>query len=234
MNGKGFSGLAIIGVGLVVVIGVIVLALGSMGFVPGVSDLMGTNQPRDLGVSYSQIDYASGLAKVPGASVNNPEFLCLACSYTSTGSVQVNTSFTQEEFTAMMNARNNEVGPLKEVQVKFNSDGTMEATGMIDTKGIDGVPEINGPIYAKGKINKTSSREVTVDLESAEFGRIGVPSDQLPEAEKAVNDAIKQAFTNNPGLSVESIQIVDGAINFQGTLPKDVTGNPNTQLIGLN
>lgn len=217
----------VLAIGVIGIIVVAVLVLGYFGFVPGVSDLMGTNQPRNLGVTYGETNYASGIAKVPGAVVNNPEFLCVGCSYTSSGSVPVNESFTQEEFTAMFNKRNETKGPIKDAQFKFNADGTMEASAMIDH------PQIKGPIYVKGSIEDFSSKDVDFDLDYVEFGRVGVPEDQMPQAEQIVEDAISQTFNNNPGLSITNIEIKDGQIIFDGTLPKEVTGNPNTTIAGL-
>lgn len=46
----------ILAVGFIGIIVVAVLVLGYFGFVPGVSDLMGTNKPRNLGVSYSEVN----------------------------------------------------------------------------------------------------------------------------------------------------------------------------------
>ena len=120
-----------VGIGIIAIIVIAILVVGYLGFIPGVSDLMGTNKPRDLGVKYSEANYASGLAKVPGAQVINPEYLCVTCAYTSTGSIPVKTSFSNEEFTSMINKRNSKVGPLREGQFKFNADGTVEASGLI-------------------------------------------------------------------------------------------------------
>lgn len=206
------------------IIGLILLAglvLGYLGFVPILSDLMGTNKPRDLGVSYSEVNYASGLDKVPGVIVLNPEYLCVTCSYTSTGSVAVNTNFTQEEFTAMMNKRNSQVGPLRDAQFKFNSDGTVEATGLL----ID--PRITGPVYVKGTIDSASGRSASLKVDYAEIGRIPLTGDQAVVAQQLANDTIQKTFSQNPGLSITSISIEEGKINFNGTLPKEVKGNPN-------
>jgi hypothetical protein len=221
----GVIGIFVIGI-IAVIIGV--LALGYLGFIPGLSDIMGTNKPRDLGVTYSEANYASGIAKVPGAVVINPEYLCVGCSYKSSGSVTIDTSFTEEEFTAMFNKRNETKGPIQDAQFKFNADGSMEASAMIDH------PQIKGPIYIKGEITGYTSRGLEFDLEEVEFGRAQIPQDQIPEAEKIVEDAIDQTFANNPGLSITKIAIEDGEIVFDGTLPKEVTGDPNTVIAGLN
>jgi hypothetical protein len=219
----GFLDLIKIGaVSFVVLIVIVVAILGYTGFVPGLSDLMGTNKPRDLGVSFSQADYASGLAKVPGVIVENPQYLCVVCEYTSTGSITVDETFSQEEFTAMFNKRNSELGPIQDAQFKFNEDGTLEASAMINH------PKLSGPIYAKGNVTKTSSRGVKIDLDYAEFGRVGIPEDQMPLVDDIISTAIQQTFDSNPGLSIESIEIVEGGVNFKGTLPETTIGNPNT------
>jgi len=212
----------IVGIGIVAIIVMAILVVGYLGFVPGVSDIMGTNKPRDLGVvKFSEANYASGLAKVPGASVLNPEYLCVTCAYTSTGSVPVNTAFSEEEFTSMINKRNSTVGPLRDSQFKFNPDGTVEASGLL----ID--PRITGPIYIKARIDSASGRSGTLVVDYAEMGRLPLPPDQLKIAQDIVNDSVRDTFTNNPGLSVNSISIADGKINFDGTLPKDAVGNPS-------
>lgn len=235
MNRKGYNILAVVGiiVGVLVISGVI--ALGSTGFVPIVSDLMGTSKPRDLGVTFSEANYASGIAKVQGAKVLNPEYLCIGCEYTSNGSVPTKATFTASEFTAMLNKRNDgTIGPASDIQIKFNSDGTIETSAMVDTTGMEGVPEIKGPMYAKGKIDSFTSKSITLDLESAEFGRVGVPSDQMPQVEQEVNNALKKVFEQNPGLSINDIKVTESGVVFDGTLPENVEGNPSTELIKIN
>lgn len=227
--------LAIVGVVVFVLIIGVVLALGSTGLVPIISDLMGTSKPRDLGVTFSETNYASGLAKVPGAKVLNPEYLCIGCEYTSSGQVPTKDTFTAEEFSSMLNKRNDgTIGPASDIQIKFNPDGTIETSAMVDTTGMEGVPEIKGPIYAKGKIGSFTSKSLTVDLESAEFGRVGIPSDQLPQVEQEVNNALKKVFEQNPGLSINDIEVTEKGVVFDGTLPESVEGNPNTELIKIN
>jgi hypothetical protein len=182
---------------------------------------MGANKGRDLGVKYSKADYASGLAKVPGATVLNPEALCVTCNYTSSGSVPVNTSFSQEEFTAMMNERNSTKGPLKDAQFKFNSDGTVEASGTITD------PRVSGPIYLKAKIDEAIGKSAKLSVDYAEVKNIPIPTDQLKMVEDIANQAIADTFAKNPGLNIKNIKIINGHLVFEGDLPKDVVGDPN-------
>jgi hypothetical protein len=222
------SAIKIIGIGIIGLVLLGVIVLGYLGFVPGVSDLMGTNKPKDLGVSFSETNYASGMAKVPGAIVLNPEYLCANCAYTSTGSVAVNTNFTQEEFSAMINKRNSTIGPLRDAQFKFNADGTVEASGKI----VD--PRITGPVYVKGKIDFANGRSAALKLDLAQIGNIPLPADQAKIAQDIANDTIQKTFAQNPGLSITSITIEEGKVNFDGTLPKDVSGDPNVVPVQYN
>ncbi len=204
--------------GLIAVIIIAVLAAGYFGFVPGVSDAMGTNKPRDLGVSYSQADYASGVAKVPGLELTRVEGACVTCNYLSEGSVAVKDSFTEAEFTAMMNAQNNSKGPLRETQFKFNADGSVEASGLI----VD--PQLNGAVYMKGKIISAEGKNVVIDVDYAELGRLPLPDDQKKIAEDYAKQAIESYFNKNPGTSINSLSVSEGSIVFDGTLPQKVTG----------
>jgi hypothetical protein len=235
MNNRGFNLVIAIAIVIVALVVIGVVVAGSTGLVPIVSDLMGTNKPRELGVSFSETNYASGLSKVPGASVTNPQYLCIGCEYTSSGQVPTKTTFTAEEFSAMLNKRNDgTIGPVSDIEIKFNEDGTVETSAMVDTTGIEGVPELKGPIYAKGKIDSFTSKSLEIDLESAEFGRVGIPADQNPQVEDAVNEALKKAFEQNPGLSINNIEVTSEGLVFDGTLPESVEGNPNTELLEIN
>jgi hypothetical protein len=215
----GLMGLGVIGVLGVGILGILIL--GYLGFIPGLSDLMGANKAKDLGVKYSTVDYASGLAKVPGATVLNPEDLCVICEYTSSGSVPVNTSFSQEEFTAMMNARNSTKGPLKDAQFKFNADGTVEASGKITD------PRVSGPVYLKAKIDQAAGKSAKLSVDYAELKNVPIPTDQLKLVEDIANKAIADTFAKNPGLNIKNIKIINGHLVFEGDLPKEVVGNPN-------
>ena len=203
---------------LIIPIVIIILVVGYLGFIPGLSDAMGTSKPRNLGVSYSQSDYASGLAKVPGMQVTNVSGVCLTCNYTSTGSIPVKTAFTQEEFTAQMNEENNANGPVKNTQFKFNADGTIEMSGLI----VD--PKLTGAVYVKGKIVSASGKSVVIKVDSAELGRLPLPDEQKKIAEDYVSQAVASYFSKNPGSNIISLKVSEGKLEFDGSLPASVVG----------
>jgi hypothetical protein len=198
-----------------------VLGAGTTGLVPVVSDLLGTSRPRDLGVRYTQADYESGLAKIPEHRVTNPEYMCITCDYESRGSVPADDTFTQEEFTAQMNVLNSRKGPLDDIQVRFNDDGTVETSSIVDHS------LFTGPVYARGRVVDYSSRAVVVAAEKAEVGRVGLDESQTEDATQLMNGLLSDFFVRNPGLSVESLDVESGGVRFKGTFPEEMVGDPN-------
>ncbi len=211
-----------IGVVAIILVVVAVLVLGATGFVPGVSDIMGTSKPRDLGVKYSDADYNSLLEKLPGMTVEGMEDICIGCPHKVSGSVPAEAEVSQEEFSALLNKGNKKSGIVKDIQVRFNSDGTVEASG----KALDS--RLSGPIYAKAKPVVCGPRCLTFEMDSAEAGRLGVSGEQLEIARGALDEVSQGFFDRNPGLTIESLSIEGGKMNFKGTVPEKVEGIPGS------
>jgi|GEM_PF-1295298 len=215
----------VVAIGAIGVIGIllVILIVGYLGFMPGVSDIMGTNKPKDLGVKYSSADLASGLAKLDGTQVLSESSLCITCPYNSTGSIPVDSSYTSAEFTAHLNEISSDKGPLKNTQVKFNNDGTFEATGLISD------PKFTNAFYIKGTIAEGSGKTIKLDLSDSSVGNLGLPADQAVKAEEVVNSAVQDFINKNPGMNVESISIEDGELKYKGTMPAQISGDPNAE-----
>lgn len=194
------------------------VVIGLLGIVPVWSDVLMARSAKDLGVKYSEADYASGIAKIPGHRIIRPEGACLNCSYGSSGTVFVDTSFTQEEFTAQLNKLNSENGPARDIQIKFNNFGIVEFSCFAKD------PRLNAPIYARGEIISYEPKNVKVEIEYLEVGRIGIPYGM---AQVPANDAIEAFIGKNPGLSVERLIVTNGTIYFRGTFPQEIVGETN-------
>ncbi len=191
--------------------------VGRLGIVPVLSDVLGARSPKDLGVKYAESDYASGLAKIPGHRIKSPEGACLTCNYNSTGTLAVDNTFTQEEFSAQLNKLNSKNGPARDIQIKFGKNGTMELSCFVKD------PRVNAPIYAKGKIDSVSPKKVRVLVEYLEIGRISLP---FALAQEPANEAVQEFFRKNPGLSAQGIEVQEGTIRFKGTFPQEILGEP--------
>lgn len=191
------------------------------GFVPGVSSLLGTARPRDLGVRYTEADYESGLAKIPDHTAINPEYMCFTCGYRSSGSVPADATFTQEEFTAQVNVLNAEKGPVSDAQVRFNDDGSVETSALVEY----GPAKV--PVYVKGAVADFGTRAVDMEITEADIEGVGLTGDQTQQATTLTNRFVRDFFQRNPGLSVEDLSVGSGGIDFKGTFPEEMEGDPN-------
>jgi hypothetical protein len=205
--------------GVVAVLGVV--GAGAAGVVPGLSSLMGTARPRDLGVRYTQADYENGLAKIPGHTVSNPEYMCVTCDYRSSGSVPAEATFTQEEFTAQLDTLNSKKGPVKDWQVRFNDDGSVESSALVE------YDMLRVPVYVKGRVDDYDTRRVDLNVENVEVDGIGLSRSRTQEATDLANEFVQDFFVRNPGLNVEQLDVGSGAVYFKGTFPEAMEGDPN-------
>jgi hypothetical protein len=227
--------LSIIG-GLLIII---ILVLGYFGFVPGVSALFGSSQPKDLGIKYTAQDLTNAYAKTAGnfhelSSTKNP-----LDSLSFSGTKKMDSTLTNQELTALANSGKWIYRPTKDVQIRINPDGTAEASGILvkdnllkaaqaygyngdDIKKVqDAISVIPGDprFYVKGKASIIDNK-VNMDLEQAEIGRIDAKnyiSDGMAES------IIEQGINHVPGADIKSATFVDGQLKLDATLPSDIS-----------
>ena len=219
---------------IILVIAVIVVLVGGyLGFIPGVSGLFGSDQPRDLGATYTEADLASGQAKLNQQLVDlngraAREVLTAALPVAS------DARLTGKEFAAHLEA----VHPISNVQLIFNSDNTFEASGRIDKERISAYAQLLGltgdteaqvmdavnkylpgsPVFYIKGTGKIINNEPTLSWTQAEVGRLPVPTDRAAEALVAY---AKLAEERVPGLKIDNFSIQDGQLVFKGTLPRE-------------
>lgn len=218
---------------LLVIIILVVGLVGYAGFVPGVSDIIGTNKPRDLKIEITEADGDSAQAKL-GQSFADPSDDPHQ-QLVDAGGTPVNTRLTQEEFSAHIE----KLHPVSDVQIKFDGD-TFEISGRIDkdripafarTIGVDdgksnqeilNIVEQYIPVspvfYAKGT-GVLENNVADVSFEKAELGRVPVPSN---EASSALEEYISVVLNYVPGFSADYIAVEDGELIFQGSAARVV------------
>lgn len=183
-----------------IVLGCIVVVLiligGYFGFIPGVSALFGSNKPRDLGVQYTEADRASARAKSQVVYTELPANTPDEQSIVRAGSRPVNITLTSAEVTALMNNRPFKYWPYKNVQIKFNSDGSAEVSGQLIKSRLAGYCASIGvnksvadkvikylpsdPVfYVKGKGSLTDNKVSLLDPSKVEVGRLSIPVDLI-------------------------------------------------------
>jgi len=226
---------------LFIVLIIVVLAGGYFGLIPGVSKLFGSDKPRDLGVQGSDADYASASAKgiqfvaLQKDSVSRP-----AETRKITGSKAVSTSFTAQELTALMNKKPTWIyNPVSDVQFKFNPDGTGEVSGILRIDRLTRYAQASGmsqqevqkvldylkitnanpAFYLKGSVSVVDGT-MNLDAQRVEVGRFPVPLSIIADNKGRVISFVENKIFQIPGLSVKSLRIEQGQLQFEGTLPE--------------
>lgn len=202
---------------------------GYFGFVPGVSALFGSDQPRDLGATHTPADLETANQKfrqqiVPPEADPNAQLRAAEI-------MSVDATLTPAEFAAHLEAMH----PVSDVQLKLDPNGTFEASGRIVTSRIPAfartvgfgeadIPKVmtsinrftlgDPPFYLKGRGQITADR-ATAAFEKIELGRF--------DGTTWLNDPIIQyaadLLDQVPGLEVESLTVENGNIRFKGTTP---------------
>ena len=116
---------------IVSIVAVIVIAvavfLGYLGYFKPVSKVLGTDKPKDLGVTYSEADLASVRGKL-GLKLNDSP----AGSLTKyEGQREIEESFNSAELTALVNGSRWSYTPIENVQIKIGDNGFAESSGIL-------------------------------------------------------------------------------------------------------
>lgn len=212
----------------------IVGILGYAGIIPGVAAIFGANKPRDLGALHTAQDLVSGQAKLQQTFVK-PSGTLTVKTILNTGASTINANLTEQEWAAHVEAMH----PVKNLQVKFHTDGTFEASGRVDKSRIFDTVKLLGyanisetevlnnvekyfpgdaVFYMKGAGEMVNDK-AAVTLERFELGRLpigkGTISGTMESYAKLMADTI-------PGLAVKMMEVRNGQLHFEGTAPKQV------------
>ena len=200
---------------LLIIFVLLVLGAGMTGFVPVVSDILGTNAPRDLGVKVTQADYDSALAatgfKLDSSAGYGPD-----THITYSGQKAVSVGLTDAQLSALIDFDHATQYPVRNAQVKIHADGTLEAAAYIKVDSYKGY-SVNNAVYVKGSFDVLPGGQIKLHPAEVQVGRAPVPlvESGVAAAEQEVNSKIASI----PGLSIQSITYEEGKVNFKGTIP---------------
>lgn len=225
----------------VIIVLIPILILGWMGLVPGLSDLMGSSKPKDLGVHYNQTDYNSYKQKtnielkpynLAPVSVFNSNEKTLLASPVKTNIL----TLSESELTAALNNLGLYWLPVKNIQTKIN-EGSLEISGSLDSSKINSFKtylnrngNINSdasnsidwarrfsndaPIYLKASASITDNI-LKFNLDQAQIGRLNIPLGELG-----------QSLADSPYINVgainfdaKQVKLTNGRLEFIGTYP---------------
>jgi hypothetical protein len=210
-------------IAVIVVILVItsVIAASGIFYVPGFSDALGTNKPRDLGVKADPAKFNALLAR-ENVKLDGP-----ASNYDLTANIKygqaqpMDATVSSEELTSMMQATNNAKGPLKNMQIKLGNNNQMEMSADADLQKF-GYP-VQGPIYLKGTFEKSGSGSVKIVLNEGSLGLIPVPESVLQQGGGGVEQIINHQLATMPGLRIDNLEIQNGQLHYSGAFPQTAT-----------
>lgn len=215
--------------------------LAYFGFVPGVSDKM--VKRVDLGVENDPQLNLNLMEKV-GLEYNiSNNDLPTDKDLVYEGSLEVETSVTSEDVTSQLNtvkAESNKI-PFSNVQVRFNNDGTAEASFNLNIettvqaardmgyseediekgKKYLGVLAKDVYIYAKVEFGMADN-DLSVIPHTLRIQNFNVPSAITKMVADMGSIAIEDRLNQVPNLNVESLKQEGSKLHFKGTVPKSV------------
>ncbi|MFA4827305.1 MAG: hypothetical protein WC596_03615 [Candidatus Shapirobacteria bacterium] len=216
-----------------------ILFVGYLGFIPRISSILGSNQPRDLGVKATSADLDSvnrqnGIAYQKLAD-NSPSSILYS------GQKDVSVSLTSPEITALANSPKWKYYLVKDVQIKINPDGSGEVSGILLLDRLPGYLEAAGlsselaktaadalhlqgnpPFYFKGMVTVTDN-QITLNTQKIEIGRVPIPSKFIIDNQFYLVELANARRQSVPGLNIKSLNLSDGKFNFIGTIPQTIS-----------
>jgi hypothetical protein len=202
--------------------GVLFLAATGLVNVPFLSGWLGTDAPRDLGVRGDPLLFRNLLERT-GVSLNGAfSQFCLTCDIRYSDPRRMDVTLTSEELSSYLQATNDGLGPLRDVQVRLLDGNQAEISATLDLRG-EGV-DWAGPVYGKGTVVKGSSNTVKISLDEAQAGVVGVPEGVRQRAQGELEDMVNSQLGKMTGLEIEGLSIEDGLLHFEGVFPHTISG----------
>jgi hypothetical protein len=225
---------------VVIVIGLLIL--GYMGFIPGLSDLMGTNIPLDLNIKYTSKDYDSASAKLGVTITTLPPNPPLPASITIKNLKPVTTTLNSAELTAFANelAQRWKDSPLKSIQIRINNDGTLEVDGIILVERYDGfakaakIPDsftnkikpvlslirVDPALYMKCTLAITEGKS-SLDISKLKIANIEISAEDISQIETTGTTYLDLISRPSREL-IRNLSFKDGIAYIDGNLPNEI------------
>jgi len=195
-----------------------VIAATGIFYIPGFSEALGTNGPRDLGVKADPAKFSALLAR-ENVKLSGPVSNFALTSTINYGpSAPTDVTVTSEELTSMMQATNNANGPLKNMQVRLGNNNGMEVSANADLEKF-GYP-VKGPVYLKGTLEKAGSGTIRIDLSEGSLGLIPIPENFREQAKTGLEQAINKQLSSMPGMKIDTLSINNGQLHYTGAFPQ--------------
>ncbi|HEU6439298.1 MAG TPA: hypothetical protein VFC12_02555 [Terriglobales bacterium] len=213
---------------LIVIAGVVVAAVVAISWlglaqVPVLSAAFGMDRARDLGMQSDRASFESFAGQYGITRPSPVENYTLSSKHHWSGSVEVDGNLGEAALGSLreFTTANSHVS-----QIQFRiHDGYVEMAAFVNVPGYP----ISGPVYGQFSIARTSSKTVAVDITQLDLGRVGVPGNVVDQVQTTLDGYLNKTIIE-AGITIESLELQEGAIYFKGTWPKTITAdapNPN-------
>jgi hypothetical protein len=111
---------------------VTIIAASGIVYIPGFSEVLGTNKPRDLGIKADPARFNALLSRENVKLTGQTSDFYLTAPIRYGSAVPMDATVSSEEITSMMQATTNAKGLLKKMQVKVVTNNEMEMSAFAD------------------------------------------------------------------------------------------------------
>lgn len=196
-------------------------SFGNCIYIPGFSEILGTNKTRDLGIKADPARFNALLSRENVKLTGKTSDFYLTAPIRYGSAVPMDATVSSEEITSMMRATNNAKGPLKNMQVKLGTNNEMEMSAFADLESY-GYP-LRGPVYLKGTFLKGILSGVNINIREGSFGLIPVPENMLKQGEDDIEQQINRQLLAMPGLIIDTLEINNGQLHYRGAFPQSAS-----------
>jgi hypothetical protein len=212
-----------------------------LGFVPGVSKFIA--KPLDLGVQADETYTPNLEQKINFKNELPGGVLSTGKEGVFSGSIQVDETITSVAATSILAhwKKRSPSLPIRDVQVRFNQDGTAEVSGILEistaisiaknlgysdadiSKGKEYAKYVSGdlPFYVKGTTNVTNN-QITIDPSKFQLGKVTVPESITTPAAREVEDVIERRIKQVGGINLQSVKQQADTLKFTATVPSSI------------
>jgi hypothetical protein len=208
-------------VGALVVVAVLAVSWLGVAQVPVLSAAFGMDKPRDLQMVQDRAAFDAFCAKWGIERPSPAANYTLSSKHHWSGSVAIDDTLSETAL-ASLHEFNTSNAHFSQIQFRIHQ-GYVELSAFVNVPGYP----ISGPMYGQFSISKTSDHTVAVDISQLEFGRIGVPGNVLDTVKTTLDGYLNKTILE-AGITIDTLQLQDGAVRFKGTWPKTITADaPN-------
>jgi len=227
--------------GLIALLIIIIVLLA--GFIAVTFLVPGMVRPVNLGVKSSLEDYQTAMDKVGLTRDETPTAGTIEdYQVVYSGSHAVDEALTSEELTSYVNENRPPYFAVKNVQIRINNDGTVEASGTLNTAYVFehvlggeysmedaqralpmlGLIPDNVNLYVKLSGGVVNNHVRGLDIDSVSVMGITIPNDLIDSNEDFIVDTVDGLIARvnaKSGSNIEQLDFDNGKLNVKGTLP---------------